>query len=44
VIAAGLAQAKRVKVTFVEFAKIGMVLLILTTLAANLILVLEFLV
>jgi Na+/H+ antiporter NhaD/arsenite permease-like protein len=44
VIAVGLAQARGVKITFVEFAKIGMVLLVLTTLAANLVLLLKFLV
>jgi Na+/H+ antiporter NhaD/arsenite permease-like protein len=44
VTAVGLAQAKEVKVTFVEFAKIRMVLLVLTTLAANLILILKLLV
>jgi Na+/H+ antiporter NhaD/arsenite permease-like protein len=42
VIAVGLARAKGVRITFVEFAKIGMVVLVLTTLVANLILLLRF--
>ena len=42
VIAIGLAKAKGVRITFVEFAKIGMVVLFLTTLVANLILLLRF--
>jgi Na+/H+ antiporter NhaD/arsenite permease-like protein len=41
VIAIGLAKAKGVRITFVEFAKIGMVVLFLTTLVANLILLLR---
>ena len=43
VIATGLAQARGVKITFVEFAKLGMVILLLTTAAANLILLVRFL-
>ena len=43
VIAVGLARARGVRITFVEFAKIGMVVLVLTTLVANVILLLEFL-
>jgi Na+/H+ antiporter NhaD/arsenite permease-like protein len=42
VIATGLAQARGVKITFVEFAKIGMVILLLTTAVANLILLIRF--
>jgi Na+/H+ antiporter NhaD/arsenite permease-like protein len=42
VIAIGLARARGVKITFVEFAKIGIVVLVLTTLVANLILVIKF--
>jgi Na+/H+ antiporter NhaD/arsenite permease-like protein len=42
VIATGLAQARGVKITFVEFAKVGMVILLLTTAAANLILLVRF--
>ena len=42
VIALGIARAKGVKITFVEFAKIGMVVLVLTTLVANLVLLLKF--
>jgi Na+/H+ antiporter NhaD/arsenite permease-like protein len=42
VIATGLAQARGVKITFVEFAKVGMAILLLTTAAANLILVVRF--
>jgi Na+/H+ antiporter NhaD/arsenite permease-like protein len=41
VIAVGLARARGVRITFVEFAKIGMVVLVLTTLVANLILLLR---
>jgi Na+/H+ antiporter NhaD/arsenite permease-like protein len=44
VIALGLARARGIRITFVEFAKIGMVLLVLTTFAANLVLLLKFLV
>lgn len=43
VIAIGLAKARGVRITFFEFAKIGMVVLVLTTLVANLILLLKFL-
>jgi Na+/H+ antiporter NhaD/arsenite permease-like protein len=42
VIATGLAQARGVKITFMEFAKIGMVILLLTTGIANLLLVVRF--
>jgi len=42
VIATGLAQARGVKVTFMEFAKVGMVILVLTTAVANLILLARF--
>jgi Na+/H+ antiporter NhaD/arsenite permease-like protein len=42
VIATGLAQARGVKITFVEFAKVGMVILLLTTAVANLILLARF--
>jgi len=42
VIATGLAQARGVKITFVEFAKVGMVTLLLTTFVANLVLVARF--
>jgi Na+/H+ antiporter NhaD/arsenite permease-like protein len=42
VIATGLAQARGVKITFVEFAKVGMVILVLTTAVANLILLVRF--
>jgi Na+/H+ antiporter NhaD/arsenite permease-like protein len=38
VIAIGIAKAKGVRITFFEFAKIGMVVLVLTTLMANVIL------
>jgi Na+/H+ antiporter NhaD/arsenite permease-like protein len=38
VLATGLAQARGVKIRFVEFAKVGMVILLLTTTLANLIL------
>ena len=41
VIAIGLARARGVRITFFEFAKIGMVILILTTLVANLIFLLK---
>ena len=43
VIAIALAKARGVRITFVEFAKIGMVILVLTTLVANLIILLRFL-
>jgi Na+/H+ antiporter NhaD/arsenite permease-like protein len=42
VIATGLAQARGVKITFMEFAKVGMVILVLTTAVANLLLVVRF--
>jgi Na+/H+ antiporter NhaD/arsenite permease-like protein len=42
VIATGLAQARGVKITFMEFAKVGMVILVLTTVVANLILLARF--
>jgi Na+/H+ antiporter NhaD/arsenite permease-like protein len=42
VIAIGLARSKGVRITFVEFAKIGIVVLVLTTLVANSILLLKF--
>jgi Na+/H+ antiporter NhaD/arsenite permease-like protein len=42
VIATGLAQARGVRITFVEFAKVGMVILLLTTGVANLILLVRF--
>jgi len=42
VIATGLAQARGVKITFVEFAKVGMVILLLTTAVANVILLIRF--
>ena len=42
VIATGLAQARGVKITFAEFAKVGMVILLLTTALANLILLIRF--
>jgi len=42
VIATGLAQARGVKITFAEFAKVGMVILVLTTAVANLILLARF--
>jgi len=42
VIATGLAQARGVKITFAEFAKVGMVILILTTVVANLLLLVRF--
>jgi len=42
VIATGLAQARGVKITFMEFAKTGMVILVLTTALANLILLARF--
>jgi Na+/H+ antiporter NhaD/arsenite permease-like protein len=41
VIAIGLARSKGVRITFLEFVKIGLVVLVLTTLVANLILLLE---
>jgi Na+/H+ antiporter NhaD/arsenite permease-like protein len=43
VIAIGIARSKGVKITFVEFAKIGMIILVLTTLVANSIIVLKLL-
>ena len=43
VIAIALARAKGVRITFVEFAKVGMVVLVLTTAVANLILLLKLL-
>jgi len=42
VIATGLAQARGVRITFVEFAKVGMIILLLTTAVANLVLVARF--
>jgi len=42
VIAAGIAQARGVKITFSEFAKAGIVVMFLTTSLANLILLLMF--
>jgi Na+/H+ antiporter NhaD/arsenite permease-like protein len=42
VIATGLAQARGVKITFMDFAKVGMVILVLTTAVANLLLVVRF--
>jgi Na+/H+ antiporter NhaD/arsenite permease-like protein len=42
VIATGLAQARGVKITFKEFAKTGMIILVLTTAVANLILLARF--
>ena len=42
VIATGLAQARGVKITFMEFAKVGMIILVLTTAGANLILLARF--
>lgn len=42
VIATGMAQARGVKITFVEFAKVGMLILVLTTAVANLILLARF--
>jgi len=42
VIATGLAQARGVRITFVEFAKVGMVILVLTTGVANLVLLIRF--
>jgi Na+/H+ antiporter NhaD/arsenite permease-like protein len=42
VIATGLAQARGVKITFMEFAKAGMIILVLTTAVANLILLARF--
>jgi Na+/H+ antiporter NhaD/arsenite permease-like protein len=41
VIAIGLARSRGVRITFVEFVKIGIVVLVLTTLVANLILLLK---
>jgi Na+/H+ antiporter NhaD/arsenite permease-like protein len=41
VIAVGLAKAKGVRITFLDFAKVGMVVLVLTTAVANLILLLK---
>jgi len=42
VIATGLAQARGVKITFMEFARTGIVILVLTTALANLILLARF--
>lgn len=42
VIATGLAKAKGVKITFAEFAKTGLVIVALTTLVANVIILLKF--
>jgi Na+/H+ antiporter NhaD/arsenite permease-like protein len=42
VIATGLAQARGVKIKFVEFLKVGMVIMLLTTLLANVILAARF--
>jgi Na+/H+ antiporter NhaD/arsenite permease-like protein len=42
VIALGLARARGIKISFVDFAKIGMLVLVLTTLVANLVLLLRF--
>jgi Na+/H+ antiporter NhaD/arsenite permease-like protein len=42
VIAIALAKARGVRITFVEFAKTGMAVLVLTTLVANLIILLKF--
>lgn len=42
VIAIGLAKAKGVKITFAEFAKTGLVIVALTTLVANVIILLKF--
>ena len=42
VIAMGLAQGRGVKITFVEFAKVGMVILLLTTAVANVMLLVRF--
>jgi len=42
VIATGLALRRGVRITFVEFAKVGMVVLLLTTAAANLVLLVRF--
>lgn len=44
VIAIAIAKTRGVKITFLEFAKAGMVILVLTTLVANLFLLLEILV
>jgi Na+/H+ antiporter NhaD/arsenite permease-like protein len=44
VIAAGIAQARGVKIAFVEFAKIGLLTLVVTTAVANLLLVIRFLI
>jgi len=41
VIAIGIAKSKGVKITFLEFAKVGMIVLVLTTLVANIIIVLR---
>jgi Na+/H+ antiporter NhaD/arsenite permease-like protein len=41
VIAIGLARAKGVRITFLDFAKVGMAVLVLTTAVANLILLLK---
>ncbi len=42
VIAAGIAQARGVKITFVEFAKVGIIIMLMTTAVANLILLAMF--
>jgi Na+/H+ antiporter NhaD/arsenite permease-like protein len=42
VIAIALAKARGVRITFLEFAKTGMAVLVLTTLVANLIILLKF--
>jgi Na+/H+ antiporter NhaD/arsenite permease-like protein len=44
VIAAGIAQARGVKITFVEFAKVGLITLVITTTVANLLLIARFLI
>jgi Na+/H+ antiporter NhaD/arsenite permease-like protein len=43
VIATGIAQARGVKITFIEFLKIGMVVLLITTAVANVVLLVMFL-
>jgi Na+/H+ antiporter NhaD/arsenite permease-like protein len=42
VIATGIAKAKGVKITFTEFAKYGLVIVALTTVVANVFLLLKF--
>jgi Na+/H+ antiporter NhaD/arsenite permease-like protein len=42
VIATGLAQARGVKIKFLEFLKVGMVIMLVTTLLANIILAVKF--